>query len=606
MLRASLGEAIDVPERFGLSWPGKSDCLRVVQEPSVGTLHPMPDESVNWDTTQNVIIEGENLETLKLLQKAYYAKVKMIYIDPPYNTGKEFIYPDNFKEGLGDYLRYTGQTDEEGFKLSANAETSGRYHSKWLSMMYPRLFLARNLLEERGFILVSIDDHEVQNLRLLMNEVFGEENFVASMVWQGGRKNDSKLVSSGHDYILIYARNLALVTAEDLHWEQRKDGLNQIYAAVESVRSEVGDDFDEGHSRLLSWYRELPDGHPSADHSHYTYIDERGVYYRGDISSPNYRENLIYDFEGYKPPANGWRYERATMERLHAENRLYLPEDTSKRISVKRYLHETETWAPSSVFYRDRRGSRRVVEDLLGVSAKGLFDFPKDHGVLGQLISTITSGNDLVVDFFAGSGSTAHAVLAENAKDDQDRRFLLVQLPEPVNHEEYPTIAAITRARVRAAIAAQTEDEAGSSKDLGFRAYSLGPSNFSIWDGQTKAGGDLVEQLELAVQHLGDRAGDLSVAAELLLKAGFPLAAELNSADFGGLAGYLVADGTLLICLSRGLTIEAIEAMVELEPALILVLDEGFGGSDELKVNAVQTVHAHNRSAGSDITLKVV
>ena len=188
-LRRSLGDWIDPgPERFGLTWPGKAECIRVVQEASIGTLVPMSDESVDWDATKNVIIEGENLEALKLLQKAYYGKVKMIYIDPPYNTGKEFIYPDNFSEGLGDYLRYSGQVDEEGIRLFANSETAGRYHSKWLSMMYPRLFLSRNLLARDGFIFVSIGDHEVQHLRLVLNELYGEENFVACMVWQGGRK----------------------------------------------------------------------------------------------------------------------------------------------------------------------------------------------------------------------------------------------------------------------------------------------------------------------------------------------------------------------------------------------------------------------------------
>ena len=209
-LRRSLGDWVDPgPERFGLTWPGKAECTRVIQEPSIGTLFPMPDHSVDWDATQNVIIEGENLEVLKLLQKAYYGKVKVIYIDPPYNTGKEFIYPDNFKEGLADYLRYSRQVDEDGFKLSANAETDGRYHSKWLSMMYPRLFLARNLLREDGVIFVSIDDHEVHNLRALMNEIFGEENFVAVVIWEKihTRKNTAQYVSENHDYVVVFARN---------------------------------------------------------------------------------------------------------------------------------------------------------------------------------------------------------------------------------------------------------------------------------------------------------------------------------------------------------------------------------------------------------------
>jgi adenine-specific DNA-methyltransferase len=606
-LRRSLGDWVEPgPERFGLTWPGKAECSRVIQEPSIGTLAPMPDDSVGSEATENVIIEGDNLEVLKLLQKAYYGQVKMIYIDPPYNTGKDFIYPDNYHEGLADYLRFSGQTDEEGVKLAANAETDGRYHSKWLSMMYPRLFLARNLLRDDGFSFVSIDDHEVHNLRAAMNEIYGEENFVACMVWQGGRLNDSKLVSSGHDYILIYARNLSHITAEDIRWQERKDGLEDVYKAIDAIRAEVGDNFDEGRKKLTAWFRGLPDGNRAKDHDHYNHLDGRGAYYHDNISSPNYRENLIYDYRGYAPPENGWRYERATMDRLYDEGRLAMPDDKSKRIAVKRYLHETETWTPSSVFYRDRRGARRVVETLLEISAKGLFDFPKDHGVLGKLIATVTTGDDLVLDFFAGSGSTAHAVMAENEKDGQQRRFMLVQLPEPVESEQYPTIAAITRQRVRAAGHELRSPMLGDRVlDTGFRAYSLAASNFSVWDSTTTAE-DLERQLEMSIEHMTADATEQSVLTELLLKAGYALTSPVARVEFADMTGYSVADGALLICLARSLSIEAVEAMAALDPAMIVVLDAGFGDSDELKVNALQTVRARNQQSGSDITLRVV
>lgn len=610
-LKRSLGEWVDSgPERFGLTWPGKAECKRVIQEPSVGTLVPMLEESVDWDATQNVIIEGENLEVLKLLQKAYYRQIKLIYIDPPYNTGKEFVYPDNFKEGLADYLRYSGQTNEEGFKLATNTDNDGRYHSKWLSMMYPRLFLSRNLLSDHGFLLVSIGDHEVHNLRSMLNEIYGEENFVATMVWQGGRLNDSKLVSSGHDYILVFAKNLALLTAEDLHWEERKQGLHAIYTAAEKIRLQVGEDFDEVHRRLLRWFRELPDGNPSKDHSQYSFMDERGIFHKDNITSPNYRENLVYDFLGYIPPTNGWRYERSTMNRLHNEGRLHLPEDTSQRITVKRYLHETETWAPNSVFYKDRRGARKVVENLLGVSAKGLFDFPKDHSVLARLIETITEDDDLIFDFFAGSGSTAHAVMEANARDGANRRFALVQLPEPVDSEQFPNIAEITRARVKAAgeaIAARppTLQEA-PRPDTGFRSFRLSTSNFAVWNSDITSEAQLAEQLEFSVEHMAAGSGDGSILAELVLKSGFPLASAISEIELAGIDGYSIADGDLLICLSSDLTIESIEAMVELEPATILLLDSGFANNDELKVNALQTVRSRNQQRGSDIALRVV
>lgn len=607
-LRRSLGDWVDQDaERFGLSWPGKAMCARVIQDPSVGAILPTRSESVDWENTANSIIEGDNLEVLKLMQRAYHGAVKMIYVDPPYNTGKEFIYPDNFKEGLDEYLRYSGQTDEEGVILTANAETSGRYHSKWLSMMYPRLLLARNLLREDGVILVSIDDHEMHHLRSLMDEVFGPENFVATMVWQGGRRNDAKLVSSGHDYILIYARNHGSLTADNYHWEEAKVGLEPIYEAAEGISSEVEGDFDDAHQRLLRWFGELPDGHPSKEHSHYSFIDERGVYYKDNISSPNYRANLVYDFLGYQPPANGWRYERPTMERLHDEGRLHLPEDKKKRIAVKRYLHETGTWAPSSVFYRDRRGARKVVEDLLGVGAKGLFDFPKDHGVLGRLISTITGDDDLVLDFFAGSGSTAHAVLAENAKDGARRRFLLVQLPEPIEVEnsEFENIAEITRARVSAAgreVASLGLDE---PVDTGFRAFRLGPSNFRIWAPQAGEG-DGTDAPTLFADGTATDSTTQGIVVELLMKAGFGLNEPVVERSAASNTVYSIGDGALLIVADGRLSLEAVEAMTEMEPSLILVLDRCFGDDDELKVNTMQTVRAANQDAGANITLKVV
>jgi adenine-specific DNA-methyltransferase len=293
------------------------------------------------------------------------------------------------------------------------------------------------------------------------------------------------------------------------------------------------------------------------------------------------------------------------MDRLYEEGRLVLPADKTKRIAVKRYLHETETWAPSSVFYRDRRGARRVVETLLGVSAKGLFDFPKDHGVLGRLITTITSGDDLILDFFAGSGSTGHAVMTANQQDQGKRRFLLVQLPEPVQNDKYLSISEITRERIRAAgEQLSTSPRLGEHADYGFRAFKLAPSNFTVWDASQDS--DVEAQLTMAVQHVQAGATEEAMLTELLLKAGYPLTSPVGRVSFAEIPGFSVAEGALVVCLSGSLTIEAFEAMVATEPAMILVLDAGFGGSDELKVNALQTVRARNQQAGSDIALRVV
>ena len=297
-LRRSIGEWVDPgPERFGLTWPGKAECMRVIQEPSIGTLVPMPDESVDWDTTQNVIIEGENLEVLKLLQKAYHGKVKMIYIDPPYNTGKEFIYPDNFKEGLTDYLKYSGQVDDEGFKLSANAETDGRYHSKWLSMLYPRLFLARNLLREDGVMFVSIDDHELPRLLSLMDEVFGPENFVATIVWKNATDNNPTRIAVEHEYIVCYARSTEVAAPV---WKSADSAARDLLVDVGADLASRFSGQPGFQDAYTGWFRANRSVLGPLDR--YKYIDEGGVY-TGSQSVHNpgkegYRYDVIHPSTG--------------------------------------------------------------------------------------------------------------------------------------------------------------------------------------------------------------------------------------------------------------------------------------------------------------------
>src|SRR2546423_310076 len=258
-LKVALGETVDVgKERYGMNWPGKAECFRAIQTPSLGTLRPRPEQSVNFDTTENLIIEGDNLEVLKLLQKSYLGKVKMIYIDPPYNTGNDFIYPDNYSEPLQTYLEYTGQVDAAGKKFSSNTETDGRFHSKWLNMMYPRLYLARNLLKEDGVIFMSIDDAEIDNLRKIGAEVFGEENFIACLVWEKGRKNDAKLFSVGHEYIVIYAQSKSTLREKKTVWREPKPGAQEIWDEYLRLREKYGSDNGTIKSELVRWHQDLP------------------------------------------------------------------------------------------------------------------------------------------------------------------------------------------------------------------------------------------------------------------------------------------------------------------------------------------------------------
>jgi adenine-specific DNA-methyltransferase len=460
-LRMLLGDAVDSrPERYSFTWAGKRDAIRALQTPSEATLVPAPDESVDFDCTRNLFIEGDNLEVLKLLHKAYFGRVKMIYIDPPYNTGNDFIYPDDFAHPLERYLQLTGQRDASGNLLTTNPETSGRYHSAWLSMMYPRLFLARQLLREDGVIFVSIDDHEVHDLRLLMNEVFGEENFVAEIVWQRSKKGDSKLIAQTHEYIVVFARNKVKLVASG-SWRREKPGVDEALDHYEQLRSKLRSDHEAIGLAMRSWYASLPKSDPRKQHAHYRWSDDRGLYFAADFAGPDDgrtsrpRYDIIHPVTGKpcKKPSTGWRWdEQRTREALIATPPLihFGPDETTIPCR-KTYLVELTKEPFMSVFYRDGRAATLELEQLVG---KGLIEFPKNTEVIRQLVELAASDlNALVLDFFAGSATTAHAVLDLNREDGGNRRFIMVQLPEPTDNPHFPTIADIGKERIRRALA---------------------------------------------------------------------------------------------------------------------------------------------------------
>jgi adenine-specific DNA-methyltransferase len=589
-LRALLGEqAASGPERYGLSWAGKSDALKVLRLLTTATLQPAPSESVKWETTGNAIIEGDNLEVLKTLQHAYHGKVKLIYIDPPYNTGGDFIYPDDYAEGLASYQRFTRQVNDEGHKLTTNVNTSGRYHSRWLTMMYPRLYLARNLLREDGVIFVSIDDHEVHNLRLLMDEIFGEENFLSVFVRRrrlatGMRDNP---LSPDHEYIVCFARHAPSV-------------------------------------RLYGRARKAAD---------YPHKDEKGAYRSTDLTVGMTRDMRPNQFFAIRSPHTGaeywppedrvWRFEPSSMQRQIEEQNIIWPDaDPNSKMSrprfKTRFSENEDAWSPISTWVASssaeleddgdtvsgRAGlNQEATKQLRDLFGEQVLEYPKPVSLIRFLAMISTRADDLILDFFAGSGTTAQAVLELNLEDGGNRKFILVQLPEPTGRTDFPTIAEITKERVRRVIRRIEQERAGQLElsagapgvDLGFKVFKLAASNFSVWDPALAPAqpDQLATQWQLTADNVRADAQEQALLYELMLKCGLSLSSAVETVDAAGCAVHRLDEGRLVICLAREVTPEALRAMIALQPQSVLCLDIGFKGNDALKVNAQLECQSH-------------
>ncbi|CAN5619933.1 hypothetical protein BH09CHL1_BH09CHL1_09950 [soil metagenome] len=602
VLRRSLGNAVDVDpkeERFGLRWPGKSKLQAIINQPSVGTLVPQFDESVDWDTTKNVIIEGDNLEVLKLLQKSYAGKVKMIYIDPPYNTGNDFVYPDDFAEGLRSYLEFTGQLGGQRRKLDSNSDTTGRYHANWLNMMYPRLFLARNLLRSDGIILVTIDDTEAANLRALMNEVFGEENFIANIVWQKKQspQRDATLMSDTHDHILCYGIRI------DSHDSETTPVIRRFAMGPEQLERYDNDD-----------------------------QDDRGPWTSTDLTvnkTSSERPNLFYGIlnpstgtEVYPSGRRVWSFERSKMEELLRDNRISWGESGENFPRLKVYSLENQNGlVPSTVWLRtfagDNQASSRELTELFPEQPR-IFDTPKPTRLIERMLQIGTSKeDDVVLDFFAGSGSTAHAILNQNLMDSGMRRYILVQLPESLdesitldNGVVVETIADITRERVRRVIGKLPADPQRlpsgrvCQPDAGFRAYKLAESSFLPWNG-TIPDGSVAQSLDMFAEHLHPDATDDALLSEILLRIGEELTVPVEEIELGGQRVHSISGGAAFICLERDVSLATIEAMAMQLPSEIICLDAGFV-DDDRKVNAGQIIAGIARDNQTSIDFKVI
>ena len=560
-------------ERYQLNWAGKTDAYRTLQSPTFNTLAPCQSESVDFNQTQNIFIEAENMEALKILQKSYAGKVKMIYIDPPYNTGSDsFIYPDKFSETREEYAQRVGDTDTDGYlkrdgvfqgAFRKNSKENGHYHSNWLSMMLPRLHLAKTLLRDDGVIFISIDDNEQAQLKLLCDEVFGAENFLANLIWQKkyAATNDAKGFSTLHDYIMVYQKG----------FEFERNLLPRTEAQNKPYKNDDG--------------------------------DGKGLWRSDNLLVKSFSASAIYPIrnpntgkEFFPPQGSSWRASQSTMEIWLKENRIFFGKDGSGAPQLKRYLNEvqqgrvpTTWWNFEEVGHND--GANKELQSLF--NSKAPFDTPKPTTLLLQMLKIGSNPNDIILDFFSGSGTTAHAVMQLNAEDGGNRRYICVQLPEECDPKSeaakagFANIAEIAKERIRRAgsqISGSLKDN--QSVDTGFKVFKLAESNFKRWQKPDLA--QLGETLEIFTDTQAAHATPENMAYELLLRLGLPLTADVSSEN----GVYWLRDDNrryalLLSELSENLLLNVISQ----KPNKIIILDNLFNSKDALKKNMALQMH---------------
>ena len=583
----------DGEEKYGLNWHGKRRSRQLALTPSIGTLRPCPKDSLEWDTTQNLMIEGDNLEVLKLLQKSYAGKVKLIYIDPPYNTGTDRVYPDDFKDNIANYLMLTQQIDSDGRKLSSNTEASGRFHTDWLNMMYPRLKLARNLLREDGVIVVNIDDGEASTLKLVMADVFGEENFLAAIAWEKRytRSNNARLFYSLKDTLITFRKSDTINYLREARSEKSKD----IYAN--------------------------PDNDP------------RGVWTSSSYVNPatkDQRQNLVYKIKNpstgamIEHPTHAWKYEYSEHLRHVDEKRLWWGQDGDAKFPrLKNFLSEMDDgmvpidlWDYESTGTTDEGGQE--IKELFG---EPVFDNPKPTRLIRRILGLTDpkahpdATPSIILDFFAGSGTTGQAVLTQSLADGISRRYILVQLPEPLDptNKDQKTaadfcdklkkprnIAELTKERLRRAGKKIREESPLLKSDVGFRVFTLDSSNIRAWEPNRD---DLPKTLEDSVKHLKTDRSEADILFELLLKLGLDLTVPIEEKAIASKAVHSIGAGMLLVCLSDMITSKEVEPLAlgivawykQLAPAgetSVVFRDSAFS-DDVAKTNLVTILVQH-------------
>ena len=575
-------DVIDGDEAYEFNWVGKKAAIVEANKPIHKTLRPCYAKSVDWDNTENLYIEGDNLEVLKLLQESYLDSIKMIYIDPPYNTGADFIYRDDFKQSFDEYIEETGEIDEEGNRLFRNNDSNGRFHSSWCSMIYSRLLLARNLLSSDGVIFISIDDHEYENQKRICDEVFGTSGFIATIVRNtNSSKNQSLFVSVSHEYCLVYAKNIEVLKAKhkDNKWSVPKNNIDEYISKVKQLKKQglTADEITEELKSLTKYPRFI-------DFTNYWYFDEKGLYSKGDLGGvPNGNKTPIFNpiTQQYDPvPPGGFRFNETKMEQLAKEGKIHFHTDGSLP-RIKRYLSENLEQRPKSIMSDDQRPDSSMMQEF-----NTPFDNPKQLSFMKRICS-IMDKDAIILDFFSGSATTAHAIMSLNAEDGGNRKFIMVQLPEKTEEKSdaykkgYRTICDIGEQRIRKA-GEKIKNETNAKTDTGFRVLKLDRSNMTdVYYNSSEYSQDLLSALESNIKP--DRT-DLDLLFGCLLEWGLPLSLPYSSEEIDGCTVHDYNDGDLIACFDENVPDSVVKAIAKKQPLRAVFRDSSFSDSPS-KIN---------------------
>ena len=587
-LRELLGDNAydEADEEYGFKWVGKNAARREAARSINKTLRPCPEESVDWENTQNLYIEGDNLEVLKLLQKSYLGKIKMIYIDPPYNTGKDFVYRDDFAMDKDGYDRAAGNIDEMGNRFRKNLDSNARFHSDWCSMIYERLLVARALLSNDGVIFISIDDNEVENLRKICDEVFGEHNFVGNLILKTATDNNPSQINIEHEYMICYAKNRVLQS----NWTRISEAAQLIKEQYMLLKAECASN-EEIQEKLRKWIKANKERLPQV--AHYNNVDDKGVYSSSSNSSNPHPGGYMYDILHpvtnlpVPKPANGWRWPETTFWAYANDGEVEWGKDESTQPHIKKRIETSQDYL-RTIIYEDNRATTKNVADLF--EGRKVFDNPKPTSVLKRVIDYVTNADSLILDFFSGSASSAHAVMQLNAEDGGNRRYIMVQLPEETEAGSeaykagYKNICEIGKERIRRA-GRKIKEEAGekaATLDTGFRVFKC---EDSFMNDVYFSPAELQQQdLFAQISNIKDGTSDLSMLFGCMLDWGVQLSLPLSTFEVAGKTIYNVNDGDLVACFNENVNEDAISAIAELNPLRVVFRDSCFGDAP-LKMN---------------------